>query len=161
MTIKTYLNDRVDQHLPCHVLERSSEHDALEGGNSIRNDYYEAGVQVQAFEEPNEVDAVVRDEREFILDDTLGQLPVRLAAQTDMVDMGRLESGAMSDFDQRLMQAFVDQKPHALLSRVLSGKDFRPRAFFSCQGRRLGRPRRGNARMYSGAMAIVSLLRVG
>ena len=78
-----------------------------------------------------------------------------------MVDVGCFETGAMSDFNQRLMQAFVDQEPHALLSRELSGKDFQPRAFFPCQGRRLGRPRRGNARMYSGAISIFSLLRVG
>jgi hypothetical protein len=37
-------------------------------------------VQFHFCEEPSEVDAVVRDEREFILDDPLGQFPVRLAA---------------------------------------------------------------------------------
>ena len=42
------------------------------------------------------------------------------------------------------MQAFVDEEPHALVRGVLSGKDFR----------RLGRLRRGNARMHSGATAI-------
>jgi len=41
-------------------------------------------VQFHSSEEPKEVDAVVRDEPEFILDDTLGQPPVRRAAQTDL-----------------------------------------------------------------------------
>ncbi len=118
-------------------------------------------MQFHLAEKPNKIDAVVRDERELIFDDSVGELPVRLAAQPEMVDVACFESGAMSDTDQRLMQAFVDQEPHALLSRVPSGNDFRPLAFFPCQGRRLGRPRRGNARMYSGAIAIFSLLRVG
>jgi hypothetical protein len=58
------------------------------------------------------------------------------------------------------MQALIDQEPQALPIRALSRKDFLPRAFLPCQGRRLGRPRLGNARMYSGAMAIFSLFRV-
>src|SRR5438309_7794588 len=118
-------------------------------------------MQLHFAEKADEVHAVVRDEREFTLDDSLGQFPVWLAAQAKVIDVVCLKTGAMSDSNQRLMQAFVDQEPHALLSRELSGKDFRPRAFFPCQGRRPGRPRRGNARMYSGAMAIFSLLRVG
>jgi hypothetical protein len=75
--------------------------------------------------------------------------------------VGCFETDAMSDSKQRLTQAFVAEEPHSLLSRELSEKVFRPRVFFPCPGRRLGRPRRGNARMYSGAMAIISLLRVG
>src|SRR2546422_4974099 len=59
---------------------------------------------------------------------------------------------------QRLMKAFINQEPHAVVSRALSWKDRLPRGFFPRQGR-LGRPRRGNARMYNGAMAIFSLSR--
>lgn len=109
----------------------------------------------------NEIDSVVGDECEFIFCDPLGQFPVRLAIQAKVIDVGCFETGAMSDSDQRVMQAFVDQDPHALLSREFSAKDFLPRAFFPRQGRLLGRPLRGKARMYSGAMAILSLLRVG
>jgi hypothetical protein len=52
-------------------------------------------------------------------------------------------------------QALVNQEPHPPLSRVLRGKDFLPLAFFPFQGRL------GHARMYNGAMAIISLFRVG
>jgi len=45
-------------------------------------------VEFHAAEEPNKVDAVVRDEREFILDDSVGQFPVGLAAPTEMIDVG-------------------------------------------------------------------------
>ena len=38
-----------------------------------------------------------------------------------MVDMDCYETRAMSDSEQRLMQTFVYQEPHAPLSRVLSG----------------------------------------
>jgi hypothetical protein len=72
-------------------------------------------------EEPNKVDAVVRDDCELVFDNSLGQFPIRLAAQTEVIDMRCFETGAMSDSNQRLMQAFVDQEPHALLSRELSG----------------------------------------
>jgi hypothetical protein len=50
----------------------------------------------------------------------------------------------------------LGEEPHALLSRLLTGKDFLPRAFLPCQGRRLGRPRRGNARIDSGAIVTLS-----
>jgi len=37
-----------------------------------------------------------------------------------MIDVSCLHSGAMSDSNERFMQAFVDQEPHALQSRALS-----------------------------------------
>ena len=52
---------------------------------------------------------------------SVGQFPVRFATQAKVIDVGCFESGAMSDSNQRLMQAFVDQEPHALLSKELSG----------------------------------------
>ena len=118
-------------------------------------------MQIHFPEELQEIHAVVRDERELVLDDPLGQFPVRLATQTEVVDVHCFKTSGMSDSNQRFMQAFVDEEPHASLNRELSAKDLLPRAFFPCQGRRLGRPRRGNARMYSGAMATFSLLSVG
>ena len=45
-------------------------------------------MQFHLAEEANKVDAVIRDEREIILDDSTGQFPVRRAAQTEMVDVG-------------------------------------------------------------------------
>ena len=111
-------------------------------------------------EDPEEVHTIVCDEREFVFDDPLGQRPVRLAAQAEVIDVGCLETGGMGQPDQRLMQALVDQEPRTLPRRALSRKDFVPRAFFPRQGRRLGRPRLGNARMYSGAMPIFSLFSV-
>jgi len=51
----------------------------------------EAGVEFHATEEPDKVDAVVRDESDFILDNSVGQCPVRLVAQTEMVDVRRFE----------------------------------------------------------------------
>ncbi len=78
-------------------------------------------MQFDSAEESNKVDAVIRHEREFIADDSVGEFPVRLATQTYMVDVGCLETGAMSDSNQRLMQSFVDQEPHSFVSRELSG----------------------------------------
>ena len=85
-------------------------------------------------EETNEVHAVVRHEREFIPNDPLAQYPVWLAVQTEMIDMCRLEASRLSDSNQRFMHAFVNQKPHALLSRVPTGNDFRFLAFAPRQG---------------------------
>jgi YD repeat-containing protein len=45
-------------------------------------------VQFHLTEELNKVEAVVGDERELVFDDPLGQFPVRLAAQAEMIDMG-------------------------------------------------------------------------
>jgi hypothetical protein len=59
-------------------------------------------------EELKEVQAVVRDEREPVFDDPLGQFPVRLAVQTEVVDVHCLKTSGMSDSNQRLMQAFVN-----------------------------------------------------
>ena len=50
-------------------------------------------MKVNLAEEPYKIDAVVRDEREFILDDSLRQFPVRFATQAKMVDVGCFESG--------------------------------------------------------------------
>jgi hypothetical protein len=60
-------------------------------------------MQLHPAEETNKVDAIVSDEREFILDDLLGYFPVGLSAQTEMVDVDCVETGAMSDSNQRLM----------------------------------------------------------
>lgn len=38
-----------------------------------------------------------------------------------MINVSCLKARAMSDLNQRLMQAFVDEVPHALLSKALSG----------------------------------------
>ena len=78
-------------------------------------------LQLHSCEELKEIDAVVRDEREFIPDDSVSQVPVGLTAQSEMIDVGCFEPGAMSDSSQRLMQAFVDEEPHARLSREVSG----------------------------------------
>ena len=132
----------------------------MQGRNHVRNQHNQAGVQIHLAEEAKEVYAVVGDEGEFVCGNPLGQNPVRLPAQTEVIDMGGLETSGMSDFNQRLVQAFVDQEPH-VVSRVRNGKDFRPVTFFPCKRRRLGRPRRGNACMYIGAIPIFSLFRVG
>jgi hypothetical protein len=89
-------------------------------GTTVRDDYDQAGVQLHFAEEAHQVDAVIRDEREFILDDSVGQFPARITAQTEMVDVSCFETTTMSDSNQPLMQAFVDQEPHALLRKVLS-----------------------------------------
>jgi hypothetical protein len=56
----------------------------------------------------------------------LPTFPVRLAAQTKMIDVHCFKTSGMSDSNQRLMQAFLDEEPHASLSRELSAKDFLP-----------------------------------
>jgi hypothetical protein len=39
--------------------------------------------------------------------------------------VGCFKTSGMTDINQRLMQAVIDEEPHALLSRVLKGKNFR------------------------------------
>jgi hypothetical protein len=51
-------------------------------------------------EQPKKVDAIVGDEREFIFDYALGQFPVWLAAQAEMIYVGCLKTRAMSDHNQ-------------------------------------------------------------
>lgn len=86
-------------------------------------------MQFHFAEESNKIAAVVRDERELIFDDSLGQFPVGLATQTEVVDVRCLKTSGISDSNQRLMQAFVDEEPQALSSSVLSAKDFGPEPF--------------------------------
>jgi hypothetical protein len=54
-------------------------------------------VQCHFAEEANKVNSVVRDERELVFDYSLGQFPVRIAAETEVVDMRCFETGAMSE----------------------------------------------------------------
>jgi hypothetical protein len=58
-----------------------------QGRHNIWYEYDHAGVQFHFAEEANEVTAVVRDERVLVRNDSFGQLPVRLAAQTEVIDM--------------------------------------------------------------------------
>ena len=76
-------------------------------------------MQFHLAKESNKVNAVIRYEREFIRSDSLGEFPVRLTAQTEVIDVG-FKSRLMSDSDQRLMQAFIDPEPHALPGRELN-----------------------------------------
>jgi len=113
-------------------------------------------MEVHFGEEPDEIRAVIGDERGLVLHDPFSQRPVRLAAQAKVIDVIRQETSGVRDSNQRLVQTLVDEESHALLSRVLNVVDFRPLTLFLFHGRRLGRPRRGNARTYKGAIAIFS-----
>jgi hypothetical protein len=107
-----------------------------------------------------EVRPVIGDKREVVFDDSFRQHPVRPAAQAEMVGMHCFKARGVGQSYQRLMEALVNQEPHAV-SRLLSGMDLLPRGCFPCQGRRLGRPRRGNACMYNGAMAMLCPFNAG
>jgi hypothetical protein len=56
-------------------------------------------VKLHFPEDPEEVHTIVCDEREFVFDDPLGQRPVRLAAQAEVIDVGCLETGGMGQPD--------------------------------------------------------------
>ena len=98
--LQEHLNDGIGQVPALEIPDRRFEHSALNHRYYIRNNHYQAGVQFDFVEEPNKVDAVVRDERVLMIDDTVGQSPVWLARQTEMVDVGCFETGAMSDSNQ-------------------------------------------------------------
>ena len=63
------------------------EESALEDRNDVGNDDNQAGAQIHASEKPNEVDAIVCNERQFVLSDPFGQDPIRLPAQTEVIDV--------------------------------------------------------------------------
>jgi hypothetical protein len=63
-------------------------------------------MQFHRAEEANKVEAVVRDERKFVLRDALSQFPIRPAAQAEMVNVDCFETSAMGDSNEGLMQAF-------------------------------------------------------
>jgi hypothetical protein len=72
------------------------------------------------------------------------ELPIFRTTQTEIVDVISYVTSRMGYFDQRRVQAFVDQKLHpyptrARLCRVVSV------GFRLAQGREAGRPRRGKA----------------
>ena len=119
--VEANLNHRIDQVPPPCKLNGASEQRTLKRGDNVRDDYYQPCMQGQLAEEAHEIDAIVRDEDVLIVDDSVDEFPIRLTAQTKMVDVSCFEPRAMSDSDQRLMQAFVDEEPHALFSKVLSG----------------------------------------
>jgi len=121
VAVYAHLDCSIDQVPSAHVVNCSLEQSPLESWNGIGNDDDQVAVEFHHSEEPKEIDAVVGDEREFVVDDPFGQFPVRFAGQTEMVDMGCFETSSMSDSNQRFMQAFVDQELHALLSKVLRG----------------------------------------
>lgn len=56
------------------------------------NEENQAGVQFHLAEEPNKSYAVVRDKRKLILGNAFGRFPLRLALQTEVVDVGCFET---------------------------------------------------------------------
>ena len=68
---------------------------SLYGGRHIRNQDNETGVQAHLTEKLNKIGTVIRDEREFVHDDPFPQYPVRLAVQTEVVDMSCREPSGM------------------------------------------------------------------
>jgi hypothetical protein len=69
-TFQVHFDYAIDQLFPCQIQNGGSEQGALDGGNRIWNDYDQARMKLHFAKEPDEVDAVVRDEREFILVDS-------------------------------------------------------------------------------------------
>ncbi len=104
----------------------------------------------------DEIRTVVGHKGEFVFDGPLRQRAIGRAAQAEVADVRCVEARGPSQLHERLMQALVNQESHAFASRLLNWKTFLPRGFIPCHGRRPGRPRRGNARMYNGAMATFS-----
>ena len=88
--------------------------------------------------------------------ETLGLICPNEVHQAKVFGVRCFKSRGMGDLYQRFVKALVDQESRAAVSRLLSENDLLPRGLFPCQGRRLGRPRRGNARIYSGAIEIFS-----
>jgi hypothetical protein len=97
LAFEAYLNHRVDQGSSSEKQEGPLKEGTLQAWDHIWNKNDEAGVKLHLPEEPNEVDAIIGDEREFIFQDSLGQFPVRLTTQAEMIDVGCFETGAMSD----------------------------------------------------------------
>ena len=71
--VNAHFNRGIDQLFPCQLQNGRLEQGTLDAWGNVRDDYDQAGVQLHFAEEPHKVDALVRDEREFILDDSLGQ----------------------------------------------------------------------------------------
>lgn len=63
LTSQAHLDYGIDQVPPRQKLNRAVEQGTLEGWEGVWDDYYQAGVQFHFAEEPDKVDAVVRDER--------------------------------------------------------------------------------------------------
>jgi hypothetical protein len=73
----------------------ASEESTLEGWNDIGSNNEEARVQLYAAEDLKEIYAVVGDEGKLVFNDPLSHYPVRLAAQTEVIDVACVEAMCM------------------------------------------------------------------
>ena len=161
LAFQAHFDHGVQQISSGRVLKRGAQKGPLQDRDHVRNDNDEAGVQIDSTEKLDEIGTVIGHEREFVFDDPLSRYPVGLAAQAKVIDVRCVDAKSVGQPHEGLMQTLVfsgprttdtnglcaSQKSHGTWSRELSGKDFNPRGFLPCQGRRAGRPRRGKARM--------------
>lgn len=153
--VQRYFDDRIHHLPPTEMLKRSQKQSALEGGNNIGNDDNQAGVEVDLAEDEDEILAIVRHERPLFSRDSLGETPIRPATEAEVIDMCSGKACVLSDSNQRQMETLVYEKPQTCPNRDVSEVPATAITLPLRDRRRAGRPRRGNARMYNGAIAIL------
>ncbi len=94
--------------------------------------------------ESKKVGTIVRYKRVILRADSGHQLPVFRTTETEIVDMMGYVTSSMRQFNQRSVQALVDQKFHRAPERPRARRVARI-GFCFAQGREAGRPRRGKA----------------
>ena len=82
------------------MQQRGPEQGSLHDWCRIRNQNDKARMQIHPAEQPKEVGAIVGDEGKFAFHHRFSELPIRLAVQSQEVDVGSFESMRMSQFDE-------------------------------------------------------------
>lgn len=133
------------------MFEHSPKKLPLAWRSDAWNNHDQPGVQGDAIVERQKIGAIIHDQRILQPGNELDELPVFRSAKAQIVDVIRHMSRASGQFDQRRVQALVDQQPsqtwklrqgQGQISRVCRGTLTGSR---TAHGRRLGRPRFGKA----------------
>ena len=94
------------------MLERRTEEFSLMKRRHTGNNNDHSGMQRFLSMENKKVGTIVRYKRVILCADGGHELPVFRTAETEIVDMIGYVTGSMRQFNQRSVQAFIDQEFH-------------------------------------------------
>lgn len=109
----TNLDDLIDGGFAVsQLIENRLEQEFLQGGPYLGDNDDQPGMQPLAGIEFAKIGCIVGDECKIVLDDARHEMPVGLATKAKPDNMMAFMAVLDSDFGQRGMKAFIDQKFH-------------------------------------------------
>jgi len=126
------------------MFQRRSEEFSLTNGRYVGNNNDHTGVQRFLSVQNKKIRTIVGYKCVVLGTDCGHELPIFRTAQPEIIDVIRQVTCRVRYFDQRCVQAFIDQELHCHPARARPCRVARMGLRFA-QGREAGRPRRGKA----------------